>query len=145
MKASAIVLALVAVLATVANADVVRARGALGVTMTRTGSARVIRVSPNSPAAQAGLLPGDKIVAIGDENITNFQDVVRIVSSQKPGTKVEIVFERGDLQGDVDVMLGSELDAWGTPATTGPARSNDNPEWPASYQPSRMESMPYQS
>ncbi|MBS0208227.1 MAG: PDZ domain-containing protein [Planctomycetes bacterium] len=130
-----------------ANAEGVKARGALGVTMTRTGTARVVRVAPNSPAFRAGLLPGDKIVAIGDEEIKNFHDVIRVVTGHKPGQKVEIIFERNGLQGDVDVVLSSEVDAFGntTPAYVPSGDGETNPEWPAGYQRGRSESFPYQS
>jgi predicted metalloprotease with PDZ domain len=105
----------------------------------------VLVVNPGSPADRAGLAAGDKIIAVGNEAVKSFQDVVRIVTSHKPGEKLEIVFERDGLQGVVDAVLGSEVDAFGRRALPVSNSNSDNPEWPAGYQPSRMESMPYQS
>lgn len=56
--------------------------------------AYVDAVVANSPAARAGFMPGDKIVAIGDDKIERFDDLQRIVGSNA-GQKLTFTVERG--------------------------------------------------
>ncbi len=51
-------------------------------------------VVANSPAARAGFMPGDKIVAIGDDKIERFDDLQRIVGSNA-GQELTFTVERG--------------------------------------------------
>lgn len=51
----------------------------------------IAQVEPGSPAALAGIVPGDKIVRIEGEKVSNFRDVARMVStSQKEAISLEI-------------------------------------------------------
>ena len=56
--------------------------------------AYVDAVVANSPAARAGFMPGDKIVAIGDNKIEKFDDLQRIVGSNA-GQELTFTVERG--------------------------------------------------
>ncbi|HXE00320.1 MAG TPA: RIP metalloprotease RseP [Hyphomicrobium sp.] len=56
--------------------------------------AYVDAVVANSPAARAGFMPGDKIVAIGDDKIERFDDLQRIVGSNA-GQELTFTVERG--------------------------------------------------
>ena len=58
-----------------------------------------------SPAAIAGLEPGDVIVSFGGEVITTAAGLVQAIHSQEIGQEVEIVFWRGDSQQTVYVTL----------------------------------------
>ncbi len=50
-------------------------RGWLGLTLnSESRSPRVVRVLPESPAAEAGLLPGDVLLAVGSRQITDYAD-----------------------------------------------------------------------
>jgi regulator of sigma E protease len=51
-------------------------------------------VVANSPAARAGFMPGDKIVAIGNDKIERFDDLQRIVGSNA-GQELTFTVERG--------------------------------------------------
>jgi regulator of sigma E protease len=51
-------------------------------------------VAPGTAAAKAGLRPGDRIVAIGGNNISRFEDISRHVVLH-PGEQVTIAYERG--------------------------------------------------
>ncbi|HEX6160845.1 MAG TPA: RIP metalloprotease RseP [Thermoanaerobaculia bacterium] len=50
-------------------------------------------VVPNKPAAKAGLRPGDRIVQLKGEPVTDFEDV-RMVISMNAGTPLQVVYVR---------------------------------------------------
>jgi regulator of sigma E protease len=55
----------------------------------------VAEVRPDSPAAQAGFLPGDRFVTVDGRRITSFSDVQRIVSGRS-GDEIVFVMMRDD-------------------------------------------------
>ncbi|HFQ95661.1 MAG TPA: RIP metalloprotease RseP [Anaerolineae bacterium] len=55
----------------------------------------IIAVSPDSPAAQAGIQPGDVILTINGERVTGTENVARVIK-ENAGQDVEIVLQRGD-------------------------------------------------
>ncbi|MCY2976931.1 MAG: PDZ domain-containing protein [Planctomycetota bacterium] len=57
--------------------------------------ASVLEVRQNSPASQAGLSPGDCIVAMNNEDVQSDQDVLRWQLESDPGTVLPISFYRG--------------------------------------------------
>ena len=72
--------------------------------LTQTQGAYVVGVTPDSPAAQAGLIAadgttgmgGDLIVAIDGQTVQNFQDLNRyLVYEAEPGQTVELTLLRG--------------------------------------------------
>ncbi|MBM4008804.1 MAG: PDZ domain-containing protein [Planctomycetes bacterium] len=52
-------------------------------------------VGPGSPAAEAGLQPGDRILTIDGQPATTFSDVQIAAAMARPGTALSIVVERG--------------------------------------------------
>jgi len=54
----------------------------------------VHRVVRGSPAAKAGLEPGDLIVAVQGKTVREMEDLVQALRERKPGDKVEITFAR---------------------------------------------------
>jgi len=85
-------------------------RGYLGVenvTPPDRSGAVVNSVVPGAPAQQAGLQPGDKIVAIDDHKITSSEDVAAAVTSRKPGEQAKVTVERGGDRRTLSVNLGT--------------------------------------
>lgn len=64
------------------------------------------RVEAGSPAAGAGLRPGDTLVRIGDVGIVCSYDVERAFLDRKPGENVPVVVRRGDQEQRADIALG---------------------------------------
>ncbi|MED1724654.1 S1C family serine protease [Brevibacillus parabrevis] len=59
---------------------------------------RVVRVEPGSPAAAAGIGPGDVIYSINNQSITTIVDFNELLKKYLPGQKVEIMTQsNGDL------------------------------------------------
>ncbi|MDE8342694.1 MAG: RIP metalloprotease RseP [Acidocella sp.] len=63
------------------------------------------KISVGAPAAQGGLLAGDKILSVGGINTPYFDDIQRIVIAH-PDTKLVISFERGGLVQTKEVKTG---------------------------------------
>ena len=61
----------------------------------------VTYVGPDSPAAQAGIEPGDVIVSLDDEEISTAQDLIKAIHARQIGQRVKIVFWRGNTENTV--------------------------------------------
>ncbi len=57
--------------------------------------AAVTNVTPNSPAAKAGILAGDTIIAIGPTTIDTARDLMAWMSAARPGQTTEVTYQRG--------------------------------------------------
>jgi thiol-disulfide isomerase/thioredoxin len=64
-------------------------------------------VTPDSPAERAGLSAGDVILSLDGAAVNRPDDVVRAVSSRKPGTRLSVAFRRGT----ADRLVAAVLDA----------------------------------
>lgn len=60
------------------------------------GGIIVTRIHPNTPAAQAGLRPGDIIVAVDDQAVTRVKDALNRVAQLTPGSLVKLSIVRTD-------------------------------------------------
>ncbi len=58
--------------------------------------AYVGRVTPGSPAQQAGLQPGDVITELNLRPVTRAEDVSTALAGLSPGDRLVVVFQRGD-------------------------------------------------
>jgi S1-C subfamily serine protease len=68
-------------------------RGYVGVTI---GEGSVVSgVEPRTPAAQAGLRPGDVIVRVGTLVPANYEQVIEHICAFRPGAVVEVEVQRG--------------------------------------------------
>ena len=68
--------------------------------------AGIQQVAQGSPAAQAGLQPGDIIVKVGDVAINSSGDLTNALTQYAPGAAVPIAFYRGNTQKNTTITLG---------------------------------------
>ncbi len=59
---------------------------------------RLDGVTDDKPASKAGLQQGDIILRMGDTNIDNIQDYMKVLSQHKKGDQVEVLIQRGSQQ-----------------------------------------------
>lgn len=90
------------------------ARGYLGIVV-ESGTMMIKEVEANSPAAKAGLLPGDVILRVGQLYPDNFEQVVTQVCNFRPGTRIELELRRGEQTVIVKVRLAVRPDRLGPP------------------------------
>lgn len=65
----------------------------------------VAAVQDGSPAATAGILPGDRVVSIGGRAVENFNDVAKYVV-MRPGEAVDLQIDRGGQVTDLTATVG---------------------------------------
>jgi S1-C subfamily serine protease len=81
-------------------------RGLLGVSSNDGQSATVGQVEPDSPAANAGLAPGDTITSIDGHNVNSVNDIIGALDSHRPGDSVTVTWEdTSGQQHQADVKL----------------------------------------
>jgi S1-C subfamily serine protease len=90
--------------------------GFLGVTWGPSGEdeVRVQEVVPGQPAAQAGMKPGDRVVAIDGKEVKNLMDAAEGVRTHSAGERIRVTVERDDPAApgkktrlDIEVTLGA--------------------------------------
>jgi putative serine protease PepD len=79
------------------------------VDMTFEGGARVSAVSPNSPAAHAGLRAGDVITAVNSDPVDSAEVLIVAIRTHQPGEAVRLVYERGGRSATVTVKLAQQI------------------------------------
>lgn len=63
-------------------------------------------VQRGSPAAEAGIRPGDVILRVNDQTIRHVRDLTRTVASSAPGSQAEVTVLRDGLETVLTVTLG---------------------------------------
>lgn len=66
---------------------------------------RVVEVVADSPADQAGIKPGDVIIAMDDTTVRNGDDLVQAVAEHSPGEEVTVTAVRGPDEVEFSVTL----------------------------------------
>jgi S1-C subfamily serine protease len=74
------------------------------------GAVIISKVMEDTPAAQVGLQPGDLIIAIDDEAVTEIEPFVEILQSHKPGDEVTLTIIRSGEESQVAVTLTEHPD-----------------------------------
>jgi len=64
-------------------------------------------VYPDSPAAKAGLKARDRIVRLGDAEVTDAASLTNLVSRQRPDETASLVYTRGGARRTVEIPLAS--------------------------------------
>lgn len=85
-------------------ADMLKTDHALEALGTESAEMYILKVKPDSPAAQAGLAPKDRIVAINGQTIENWNDVLTKVKDFAPGSQpIHFVIARGTGEKQMDI------------------------------------------
>lgn len=67
----------------------------------------IARVYINSPAAEAGLQPADRLLEIGGKKVSSPEAAAKQIHQLEPGTSVELLVDRDGEQLAVDVEVGN--------------------------------------
>jgi serine protease Do/serine protease DegQ len=86
-----------------------------GLNVKETRGVVINSLTPDGPAAKAGLKLEDVIVAVNDQAVDSLQTLRLIIAQTPPGTKVRVKSFRGGKPADVEVTLGRLADDNGTP------------------------------
>ncbi|MGE3782785.1 MAG: DegQ family serine endoprotease [Alphaproteobacteria bacterium] len=78
----------------------------LGLNAERPNGALVASVTPNSPAAKAGVKQGDVITSAGGHAVKEVGDLPRIVAAAPPGHQFDLMILRGGKEMTLPVTLG---------------------------------------
>jgi membrane-associated protease RseP (regulator of RpoE activity) len=88
---------------------------------------RVLRVTPGSPADQAGLKSGDLITGLGGVRVREMEDFAAIMEDVTAGMTLTFEILRGQERPKVDVTFGSRPPAKGAPAVSAPSAPEREP------------------
>ena len=78
---------------------------------TPSSGAVVLSVASGSPAAKAGLVQGDVIVAVNGTAVTSADALQKTIQDSKPGQTVTITYYVGDSQRTTTATLGTQEQA----------------------------------
>ncbi len=106
LSAAALALSLLLAPAAMAQLDVDRVEpGWLGVVLSDEGSGALVeRLVPGSPAGDAGIIPGMRVVGIGDTPIADVAELIALIGSTPAGTIVQVHIDGHDEP--IGVVLG---------------------------------------
>jgi serine protease Do len=91
------------------------------------GGTLVANVEPDSPAAKAGLEPGDVVLAVNGRPLESVKALARAVADTRPGTKLTLQVSREQKSRDVPVVIGSPPADGRVASATEPADAGSTP------------------
>ncbi|KUH38683.1 MULTISPECIES: S1C family serine protease [Streptomyces] len=77
-----------------------------GATIVDQGTGGTAAITPNGPAAKAGLRPGDVITRFGNRIIDSGPTLISEIWTHKPGDTVTVTYKRGGQEKQVQITLG---------------------------------------
>ncbi|WP_149179526.1 trypsin-like peptidase domain-containing protein [Streptomyces sp. TRM49041] len=77
-----------------------------GATIVDEGAGGTPAISPNGPAAKAGLRPGDVITRFGNRIIDSGPTLISEIWTHRPGDTVTLTYKRGGQEKQVQITLG---------------------------------------
>ena len=75
-----------------------------------SGGATIVEVRPGTPAEEAGLEPGDRVVSADGEQIDSPEELTGLIGSKAPGDQLELELVRDGETETVTVTLGERPD-----------------------------------
>ena len=72
--------------------------------------AKIVDVLPNSPAAKAGVQPGDIVLAFDGKKVTDFDSLAEMVRGSKVGQKVKLSIQRGEEKLELEAELAKRTE-----------------------------------
>jgi len=78
---------------------------------TSTGGAQISSVSSGSPAASAGIQPGDLVTAINGQAISSTEQFIATVDNYAPGQQITVTVKRGGQTHTIKLTLGTRPQA----------------------------------
>jgi serine protease Do len=102
----------------------VSAEVAEGLGLAREGGSLVANVEPDSPAAKAGLRPGDVVLAVNGKPLDSVKALARAVADTRPGSTLTLEVSREQKTRDLKVVIGTppgdgQVASAGDPAEAG--------------------------
>jgi serine protease Do len=94
--------------------------------MKEEGGALVAEVQPDTPAAKAGIRPGDAIVSVDGERLKDARDLSRRVAAKSPGAKVNLQIVRDGKEQTLAVELARLPDQMQASAPTQPTPQDES-------------------
>ncbi len=99
---------------------------AAAIGLKQSGGVLVADVIDGTPAQKAGLMDGDVILGIADEDVDTSNELSRRVASYAPGDKVELKIHRDGKIRNMTVTLGQRDDTQTAAAEDVPSNDNDS-------------------
>ena len=65
----------------------------------------VTKVHPNTPATEKGLVPGDILISLDDQQIPDIHTLQRLLDDRRPGDTVKIILYRSGKHYEIDLQL----------------------------------------
>lgn len=102
-------------------------RQRFGITMNPAGEGVMVSaVTVGSPAAQAGIRPGDQIISVNGQTIANPNAMIQLVGNSSADQPLDVRFRRNGQEMQSQVMLASSMNAQQGVYQAGYAQGMDN-------------------